>query len=43
MNKTIVDIERISVFIPKPNIAKSGFYNLHPVPAVNTPPGWDYC
>lgn len=28
MNKTIVDIERIYVCIPKSNIAKSGFYNF---------------
>jgi hypothetical protein len=28
MNKTIVDIDRISDCIPKLNIAKSGFYNF---------------
>jgi hypothetical protein len=28
MNKTIVNIERISGCFPKLNIAKSGFYNF---------------
>jgi hypothetical protein len=28
MKKTIVGIERINDCIPKPNIAKSGFYNF---------------